>query len=136
MAGPSAGLAGPPTRWRLLSLEPLALTVTAAVPLGADGEDDPPPVAVGPDGTRIFVLLRAAGRCTALVPLDTATGAAGPAVLLPGEALSGLLVTAERVYIPDALGHGVWVVDHRKGRLLGTVTAGRGPLAITLSPPP
>ena len=93
-------------------------------------------MAVGPDGARVFVLLRAAGRRTALVPLDAATGAAGPAVLLPGEALGGLLATEERVYVPDALGHGVWVVDHRRGRRLESVPAGRGPLAITFRPPP
>jgi hypothetical protein len=38
--------------------------------------------------------------------------------------------------VTDALGHGVWVVDHQRGRLLGTATAGRGPLAVTLNPPP
>jgi hypothetical protein len=99
-------------------------------------EDAPPPLAVGPDGDRAFVLLRTAGRRTALVPLDAAVGAAGTAVLPPGEALGGVAVIAERVYVPDAQGHGVWVVDHRRGRLLGKVPAGRGPLAITHSPPP
>jgi hypothetical protein len=101
----------------------------------ADGEDAPRPIAATPDGARVVVLLKAAGRRTALVPLDATTGATGPAVVLPGEALGGLAVTAERVYVPDALGHGVWVVDHRRGRLLETVPAGRGPLAITLSQP-
>ena len=129
-------VAGPPTRWRLLALEPVALTVTPLAPLAADGDDAPPRWRWRPDGARVVVLLRAGGRRTALVALDAATGAAGPAVLLPGEALGGLLVTEERVYVPDALGHGVWVVDHRRGRLLETVPAGRGPLAITLSPPP
>jgi hypothetical protein len=76
------------------------------------------------------------GRGAGLVPVDTATGAAGPAVLLPGEALGGLGDTAERVYVPDAFGHGVWVVDHRRGRRLETVPAGTGPVAIALSPPP
>jgi hypothetical protein len=56
--------------------------------------------------------------------------------MLPGDALGGLLVTEERVYVPDALGHGVWVVDHRRGRRVETVSAGRGPLAIMFSPPP
>ena len=128
-------VSSPPTRWRLLALEPVALIVTAATPLAADGEDAPPPVAVDPDGARVVVLLRAAGRRTELVPLDAATGVAGAAVVLPGEALGGLLVTAGRVYVPDALGHGVWIVDHRRGRRLETVPAGRGSLAITLSPP-
>jgi DNA-binding beta-propeller fold protein YncE len=128
-------VAAPPTRWRLLALEPVALTVTGAEPLAADGQEDPPPVAVAPDGARVVVLLPAGGGRTALVPLDAATGAPGPAVLLPAEALGGLVVTAERVYVPDALGHGVWVVDPRRGRLLERVPAGRGPLAITLSPP-
>jgi DNA-binding beta-propeller fold protein YncE len=128
-------VAGPPTRWRLLALEPVALTVTPVAPLDADGEDGPPPVAVAPDGARVVVLLRAAGRRTALIPLDAATGATGRAVSLPGEALGGLVLSAERVYVPDVLGHGVWVVDHRQGRLLDKVPAGRGPLAITRSPP-
>ena len=100
-----------------------------------DEVDEPTAVAATPDGARVVVLLRAAGRRTALVSLDTATGAASRAVSLPGEALGGLVVSAERVYVPDALGHGVWVVDHRQGRLLDKVPAGRGPLAITLSPP-
>ena len=107
----------------------------ATAPFAADG-DAPPPGAAAPDGGRAFVLLRAAGRRSALVPVDAATGAAGPAILLPGEALGGLAVTAERVYVPDALGHGVWVVDPRRGRRVETVPAGKGPLAITLSPPP
>jgi hypothetical protein len=59
-----------------------------------------------------------------------------PAVLLPGDARGGLLVTEERVYIPDALGHGVGVVDHRRGRRLGTVPAGRGPLALPAASAP
>jgi hypothetical protein len=71
-----------------------------------------------------------------LVPVDAATGAAGPAALLPGETRGGLVVTAERVYVPDAFGHGGWVVDHRRGRRLEIVSASRGPLAITRSPPP
>ena len=119
----------------MLALEPLALTVSGAAPLAADGDDGPPGVAIGPDGARAFVLVRAAGRRSALVALDPASGAAGPALLLPGEALGGLVATQERVYIPDALGHGVWVVDHHRWRFQGSVPAGKGPVAITLSPP-
>ena len=90
----------------------------ATAPVAADG-DAPPPVAAAP------------------VAASTGTSAERrPAILLPGEALGGLAVTAERVYVPDALGHGVWVVDPRRGRRVETVPAGKGPLAITLSPPP
>jgi hypothetical protein len=113
----------------------VALPVKPVAPLAADGDDAPPLVAVAPDRARAVVLLRTAGRRTALAPLDAATGAVRPTVLLPGDARGGLVVTAERVYVPDALGHGVWVVDHRRGRRLETVPAGRGPPAITRNPP-
>jgi hypothetical protein len=94
-------------------------------------------VAIAPDGARAFVLVRAAGRHSALLALDATAGAAGPApLLLPGEALGGLVATPERVYVPDALGRSVWVVDLRSWRLLGSVPAGEGPVAITRSPPP
>jgi hypothetical protein len=52
------------------------------------------------------VLLCASGRRTALVPLDAVAGAAGLAVFLPGEALGGLVVTAERAFVPGSLGAG------------------------------
>ena len=129
-------IGAPRPRWRLLALEPVALTVTGAVPLAADGEEAPPAVAIAPDGARAFVLVRAAGRHSALLALDATTGAAGPALLLPGEALGGLVATPERVYVPDALGRSVWVVDLRSWRFLGSVPAGEGPVAITRSPPP
>ena len=123
----------PPARWRVLTLDPVALTVTAAAPLATVGGDAAPPLAAAPDGARLFALGRAGGGRSALQTLDAATGAVGPAIALPGEALGGLLATDARVYVPDALGHGVWVVDHRRGHLLGAVDVGRGPVAITSS---
>lgn len=133
------GIVGdPPTHWRLLTLDPVSLTVTAAVPLPADADDAPPMIAVTPSGARLFVLVRAAGRRSALRTLDLTTGAAEPVILLPGEALGGLLATHERVYVPDSLGRGIWVVNHRQGHLLNAVDAvdaGRGAVAIALSPP-
>ena len=129
-------LASPRTRWRLLVLEPGALTVTAAAPLAADGDDAPPPIATGPDGGRAFVLLRAAGGRSALVPVDAATGTAPRRSCSLARPSAASSFTEERVYVPDALGHEVWVVDYRRGRRLEPVPAGRGPLAITLRPPP
>jgi hypothetical protein len=125
-------------------LDPRTLALTGALPLdaqglvgaGATGDDAPPAVAVTPDGDAVFVLFRAAARRSALVALDATSGMARAATLLPGEALSGLVATDERVYVPNTLGSGVWVVARRTGRLLERVDTHPRPLGITLSPMP
>jgi DNA-binding beta-propeller fold protein YncE len=133
-------VSAPPTRWRLLGLDPITLAVVGAVPLdtlgsaSATGDDAPPALAVTPDGNDVFVLFRGTGQRSALVAVDGTSGARRPPIFLPGEGLSGLAATDARVYVPDTLERGVWVVRRQTGRLLATVDVGRRPLGITVNP--
>jgi hypothetical protein len=129
-AAPDAPCA--PTTWELVTLDPATLDVERSTPLAGELVA----LASPPDGGHLYGLARhhavAAGAATTpLLRLDPANGAARALVHLPGVALS-LVVTGDRIYVPNGFGAGVWAIDRRSGRLLETIPVGRHPLGVAL----
>jgi hypothetical protein len=92
-------------------------------------------LAVAPDGGTAYILLAPAPGRARLAPLALAGGPAPPTLDLPRPAVT-LAVTPERVYVPDPVGHAVWAVDRRAGRLVQALPAGRVPMSIALGVAP
>jgi len=119
--------------WRLIALEPATLAPLdelrlASPPLG---------LAVAPGGDQAYALVGPADRSLdrALVRLDLQTGAQTVLDRVPGKSGSGLVVTRDRVYVPNPEGRDVWVGD-RQGRPLTTLAVGEHPQDIAFSGPP
>jgi hypothetical protein len=66
-----------------------------------------------------------------LLRLDLATGAVTLLGPLPGAGSGRLAVTGDRVYVPDAHGHALWV-GSRRGRLLASIPVGQHPLDVVV----
>jgi hypothetical protein len=113
--------------WRLLRLHPATLAPEGehALPWAGYG------LTVAPDGRDAYAYAGAGGLLweAALVRLDLTTGEAALLHPVPGAWTGGLAATADRLYVPDAVGDAVWVAD-RRGRYLTTLPVGRHPLAV------
>ncbi|MGH2354807.1 MAG: YncE family protein [Chloroflexota bacterium] len=110
-------------RWSVLGLNPTTLETESRWPVSQPWRS----FAIAPDGDHAYAL---AGQGT-VTHLDLLSGAASQLIKLPKIAIS-IAVTADRVYVPDAFGDGVWVVHRRNGRLRQTISTGHHPVAVTL----
>jgi hypothetical protein len=118
------------TRWQVLEFEAETLLPAAVYPVSAR----PHALDVAPDGSEAYLLTGGLdiGARASLLRLDLGGGGVRTLAVLPGRA-AGLTAGAERVYVPHLDGRTVWLVDRRRGRLAGTLPAGRRPVAVALS---
>jgi hypothetical protein len=117
-------------RWQIVDLDVETLAPSAVYPVPAR----PYALQAAPDGGAAYVLTggTAVGTRAGLVHLDLRGGTARTLILPTGRA-GGLAVGAEHVYVPHLDGRVVWVVDRRRGQLVGTISVGPRPIAVALS---
>jgi hypothetical protein len=132
-SGDAALLYATARAWRLVGLNPVTLEVESeqAVPYALYW------LTLAPDGDHAYALPGpgtglAAGR---LLRIDLAAGGATLLDRTPAPTVGGLAVTDTRIFLPDVAHDQVWALD-RRGRPLGAVRVGRGPLGIGLSRQP
>jgi hypothetical protein len=116
--------------WRLTGLNPTTLDVESVQRL---------PHAVSrpvlaPDGDRLYAVVGPPSPTggVRLIDVDLVAASArlfGPA---PGSGLGAVAVAGDRLYVPDAMGDAVWVLDRRRGHVVGRASAGRRPLGVTV----
>jgi len=118
--------------WRLWALDPTALVLLDELPL-------PAPLlglAVAPDGDHAYALVGPVDwlQDRALLCLDLESGASAMLGRVPGTYGDSLVVSHDRIYVPNPETHDVWVGD-RQGRPLITFAVGEHPLDVVLSSP-
>jgi DNA-binding beta-propeller fold protein YncE len=120
LEGDSGGDAAARDRWRLDGLDPLTLQQESAIGLG----DEVRTLSVTPDGRTAYGL-GVAGRT--LVQVDLVSGDQR-ALSLPDWG-QDVLATNDRVYVANAFGNTLWVVDRRSGRTR-LIAVGPHPIAL------
>jgi hypothetical protein len=129
----SADTSGNGDTWRLLRLRGDTLEVEGAAPLQW-GLVAP---AVSPEGATLYALAAPVSLLrSVVVQVDPDSGQAHVVATLPGLAY-GLAVTRDRVFVPEASGDRLWVLDRRGSGTLPprTVPTSRGAVGLALGPP-
>jgi DNA-binding beta-propeller fold protein YncE len=109
--------------WRLLGLNPATLEVESTLSITYL----PRRFAAAPDGNHLYGLNDGG---TGVMHHDLATGQQRRLARVRGDGVS-LVVTAERVYVPNAHGGEVWAIDRRSGRV-EAIAVGRRPTKIVV----
>jgi DNA-binding beta-propeller fold protein YncE len=120
--------------WRLRVLDPATLALLDELRLASYS---PLGLAVAPGGDQVYTLVGPVDGLLdrALVRLDLQTGTQTVLCQVPGTIGGGLVVTRDRVYVPNPEGADVRVVD-RQGRPHTTLAVGEHPLDVVGSGPP